>query len=337
MKSILFLPDAAEQMNQKVSKRIAPHLFLFCNYQPDQIKVFSSDAKFCQGVMNLYKLIVDASIISMLPKIARINKISFDNKRLDEHIRTISMLRTVLGHNVSIRNGTGDLQKQYDLWLKQVTGKTELKKEEDYEPAVKALEQIGIDIFKILARFIDQAAVCSRKENVTASWEEIIFTFYTKRSGQKIFLGQMRDAYLSRCPTGGNYFQKHRLNLKLAHWFQCYYCQKKEAQIDNLQKILTVYGKNLNKSVCINIQTEIEEGENELTILKRDIALKLKVDSPNNLSFYHYQEYYCMELDKKLKNILNEIKESGQGNMLPESLIQKLIEEEFTDIHSEDF
>ncbi len=337
MKSILFFPDLTELLNQKVSKKIAPHLFLFCHYQPDQVRVFSFDARFCQGVMNLYKLVVDASIIGMLYKIAKPNKIVFDQKKLDGHIKTISMLRTVLGHNISEQNGTSDLQKQYESWLKQATGKTVIQNAEDYEPAVKILEQMGADICRILDQFINQAALRPERKEVAASWEETIFAFYKKSPGQKIFLGQMKDAYLSRCYAGSINIQKNRLKRKLACWFQSYYCQKQEEQIRNLHKILDVYGAKLDKNVCRQIQVEAEEEEHRLEEIKRKVASKLGVISTDYLTPYQYQEYYFLEMNQKLQDALLRMKKSGKGSMLPESLMQELIEKEFAEIHSEDF
>lgn len=337
MNNVLFWPEKTEYINKKVSKEIASHLFLFCNYQPDEIQVFGHDAKFLLGVMNLYKLIVDASIILMLPQIARTNKVQYNKEKLDSYIKNISVLRTVLCHNVSVENGESDLQAQYKLWLKKTIGKIELQEEKDYEKAVKTLETMGDDICKYLCDFINKAKFCPRKINVITSWEEAIFSFYKKKSGIKIFLGQMKDVYLSRCSMGSNHFQIHRLKQKVAHWFQCYYCQKGEVQIENLQKILDIHGKKLSKDVCSSIEKELIMEKGKLEAIKKEIALKLGLVSPERLTFYHYQEYYCMELDLKLRNTLIVMKKSGEANMLPESLMQELIENEFVDIHSEDF
>lgn len=335
MKNVLFSAEETDMLNQKVSRQIAPHLFLFCNYQPDLVKVFNPDAQFLEGVMNLYKLVFDAGIIVMIPKIARLNKVSYDKNSLEDRIRTVHMLRTVLAHNVSDRNGTGELHQQFKYWIKQVTGKTEISLDTDYQAAISVLEKTGSGICEILNQFIEQAALCKKQESIISTWEDVIFEFYKKKTNEYIFLGQMRNAYLSRCSNGS--IQNNRLKRKVADWFRCFYCKKEEDQINNLQKILDEYGQNLSSDVCKDIKQEIQTEKEKLIEKNMQIADAVHCSSPARLTVYHYQEYYCLDLVVKLKKTLQKMKESGQANMLPEYLMQELIEEEFGDVHSEDF
>lgn len=60
MENILFSNTPAEELNKLVRTKIAEHLFLICHYEPC-VNVFSEDAKFVAGCLNLYKAVIDSS------------------------------------------------------------------------------------------------------------------------------------------------------------------------------------------------------------------------------------------------------------------------------------
>ena len=62
MENILFSNTPAEELNKLVRTKIAEHLFLICHYEPC-VDVFSEDAKFVAGCLNLYKAVIDSSCI----------------------------------------------------------------------------------------------------------------------------------------------------------------------------------------------------------------------------------------------------------------------------------
>ena len=59
MENILFSNTPAEELNKLVRTKIAEHLFLICHYEPC-VNVFSEDAKFVAGCLNLYKAVIDS-------------------------------------------------------------------------------------------------------------------------------------------------------------------------------------------------------------------------------------------------------------------------------------
>ena len=65
MENILFSNTPAEELNKLVRTKIAEHLFLICHYEPC-VDVFSEDAKFVAGCLNLYKAVIDSSCITIL-------------------------------------------------------------------------------------------------------------------------------------------------------------------------------------------------------------------------------------------------------------------------------
>ena len=66
MDDILFSSDIADELNDLVCKKIANHLFLFCNYEPGIPNALTMDGQYFLGVQNLYRLYIDCSCI--LPK-----------------------------------------------------------------------------------------------------------------------------------------------------------------------------------------------------------------------------------------------------------------------------
>lgn len=333
MKSIVFSPEAAELLNGKVASKIAPHLFLVCNYEPEQILLFGTDAKFVQGGLNLYRFVIDASIIHEIDKIAKKCNIGYD-RSLKDYIRDISIIRTAFSHNLSQKNGTGYQQEAYNEWLKRAINKDQIMAAEDYEKALEKLEKMGADIYRILDRFLDKAAGVQDKNALISVWEETIISFYLKKSNENIFLGQMRDAYLSRCVNGK--IEKKNLKYNIAKWFQSFFCQKHEDRIKELENILRLYGSRMRKDDILKVEKDIDLHKSSLDAIKTQVATAICYGDQSRVSVYAYQQYYLANLKDKLNNILSVVK-CTNGTMLPEDMLQQLIEEEFKGIRGEDF
>lgn len=334
MRSLLFFPDVAEALNKKVMKNIAPHLFISCNYTPDRVKIFSTDAQFICGVMNLYKFAYDSSIVNSIGKLIKRNRLQCDDNGLKECLDIVQMLRTVTSHNVSEKNGTGDMQKKYDQWLEYAIQKKDISCAEDYEKAVEALELLGEELGNIIRYFVNQASHCQDKENLIKAWEEIIFEFYKKQNNERIFQGQMREAYLSRSCRNIN---ERQINRKIARWCKNYYLQRYEDLIYYYQDILARTQQKLSLKELEQIRDAIRNLRNNLEEINQKVADAVRHGDVTTLNDFSYKDYYFMNLDSALREILGEIKSSGDGSMLPEDLMQRLIERDFEGIRSDDF
>ena len=70
--------------------------------------------------------------------------------------------------------------------------------------------------------------------------------------------------------------------------------------------------------------------------IQKQVAKKICHDNIDALNDYSYKEYYFMNLKQSLRAVLADAKQQGL-TMLPEDLMQLLIERDFNEIHSEDF
>lgn len=340
MKSLLFSPDLAETLNNKISNQLAPHLFMFCNYQPDNIKVFSYDAQFLLGVLNLYKLVIDASIVKFIGNIAEVAQINFDKKSLNEYLNQIQLLRAIIGHNISEQNGMGNQLIEYKLWLNHVTGKSEITAASDYEMAFKELGIISENLYKVLDDFVSRVSkVVNKKSEIISSWEDQIFSFYKRDSNQIIYLKQMNEAYLSRCNPSR--IQRKQLSDKVANWIRSYYRQEVEDKIEEQKALFDKFapklkGADLNK-LEKNINHKINEYSDFLLKIEEKVLIATRCDDIKKLSAYHYQKFFLSELDFKLRKALVQIKINKNSTMLPQDLMQAVIELCFDNIRTEDF
>ena len=104
MENILFSNTPAEELNKLVRTKIAEHLFLICHYEPC-VNVFSEDAKFVAGCLNLYKAVIDSScIIRKLTKKGWLKNNEYPceaSEDLRACVDTIKVLRTAWAHNQS--------------------------------------------------------------------------------------------------------------------------------------------------------------------------------------------------------------------------------------------
>lgn len=328
-RSVLFYPDEAIELNKSVQEKIAPHLFLFCNYNPAPLKAFSVDARFFKAVLNFYKLLIDSGVVNRVNKLCKEAKVLFDLKQLKKYEDWASNARTVAGHNLSERNGTDGEILKYERWLKEVVGKTEIECVEDYEKPLQTLEGMAASTMKILKDFVDCMSAVSPKDKVIASWEQCIIEFYCKDMNKAIFLGQIKEAYAS-VHRGGN-VDFGVTDFKVSKWIQDSYYRREEREIKNLQVMLDyVVCKNLGESVRIQLQQKIQEAQVRMD--QREITAAAELGCNINVfrsSVYNYKRHYCCKLKDKLNTTLNRIKQIDSGTMMPHDIMQKIIAEDF--------
>lgn len=216
--SILFDGNTADALNDAVKSKVAAHLFMFCNYNPGPVDTYSVDARFIQGVLNLYKLLIDCSIVGSVTKMCA-NAISQSRLYDLKHYRNdASVLRTALAHNIDARNWTGEAVCEYTSWLQRESGKDKAESADDYAVLLQKLETIANDAMAILNDFVDKIAMSEQKDDAIARWENCIIDFYSKgTTGKQIFEGQLRDAYLATHTSARRNGCK---NLDVARWIQ---------------------------------------------------------------------------------------------------------------------
>ena len=197
MNNILSSPAPSEVLNTEVASDISKHLFLVCNYNPNSIEVFSTDAKFTVGVLNMYSFLIDASICAGLIKIA--NKYSLKSlSKLVDIVDEICSLRTFLAHNEDYRNGTEDDRIKAERWFSNTIGKKVPESVGDYEKPLSKLVQYGNETFDALQIFIQEVAKHRRVNDIIADWEEEIISFYKKPIRKNIFMGNLKMSFKAR-------------------------------------------------------------------------------------------------------------------------------------------
>lgn len=328
-RSVLFYPDEAMELNKSVQEKIAPHLFLFCNYNPTPLKAFSADARFFKAVLNFYKLLIDSGVVNRVNKLCKEGNILFDLKQLKKYEDWANNARTVAGHNLSEQNSTDGEILKYERWLKEVIGKTEIECVEDYEKPLQKLEGMAASTMKILKDFVDFVSTVSPKDKIIASWEQCIIEFYCKDMNKTIFLGQIKEAYASIHRGGNGDFDV--TDFKVSKWIQDSYYRREEREIKNLQVMLDyVVCKNLGESVRIQLQQKIQEAQASME--QREITAAGELGCNINVfrsSVYNYKKHYCCKLKDKLNIALNKIKQIDSGTMMPHDIMQKIIAEDF--------
>lgn len=158
MDDILFSSDIADELNDLVCKKIANHLFLFCNYEPGIPNALTMDGQYFLGVQNLYRLYIDCSCI--LPK-QNMMKMWLDSASYQKYRivkNTIQLLRSCIDHNNSSYNGRRE-EKQledYRQWLRRVIQKDTVADQNDYQLLVDALRHLSQQMYDLAKQAIEK-------------------------------------------------------------------------------------------------------------------------------------------------------------------------------------
>lgn len=326
MRSILFFKDGSDELNDDVTSLVAPHLFLTCNYEPGLTLAFSADAKFIVGVLNLYKLVIDCSVINQLRTISQdIMGVHCDWQRLTKIIDTIQMLRTAIGHNVSDGNGNGNIAISYKNWLKSVTGKSEMRSEDDYEAALVEIDNMGQTVFSFAKDFISQAGKLTERELLIQNWEDAIFRFYTSGFKKDLFVGQVKLAYMAKKSF---VVKEDLLSRNVAKWFWWYYCKEPMLQKLRYEDLIEKFSCKMKMNDIAKLQEKVVEADKELQKIEEEVAMVQCKGDISKLTHYKYQDYYLRTLETELRSILEEVK-AASGTMYPHDIMQHLILKKF--------
>jgi len=276
MKNPLFSPDPAEELNAKI-QAFAPHLFLLAHYNP-ATDILGETETFTRAALNLYRFMIDAGILSKLPKILNGFVTGAALKNLNK-IKTIShdsdTLRTYLAHNCDERNATQQTIKNMQTWIYSATGKRQLSTE-DYNLACEHVEREAKEAFDATRKIITAIATHKRAKEIKTRLENELCNYYTGTVGSSIICGQIhmcRIAYNSRWINCGDY---HCAADFARQWAQY---QKGFTQ-STTQKPLTLYQKDLIKRMKERVK---EEHESVDTLLPEGLLQKLIIEDMNAL------------------------------------------------------
>lgn len=320
--TILFDYTLAETLNEKV-KKIAGHLFLFCEYDTGMYPVFSADAKFLLGVLNLYRVTVDASIVHKLQNVAEYtSSTSLRNiyKKIQPIVEESQMLRSVVAHNQG--KWTGGNTCAYRQWVLERIQKKSIEGVEDYTLLLGALSDLADRLVSSLEKFIETAAQLNDKKIICA-WQDLLLEFYRKDQGKRMIQHQIAEVYYARLAGQRNTIVDEGAIRKkeLAVWIERRYVGdalvKKKKWADFLAD---THGLCQNTKQAI--QQKIEEAEQEVQRIKEDVSSKCK-KREDKLTPYDYWDVYLMYIFDMLKDRLNNVKEGD--SMLPDGILQEII------------
>lgn len=319
MSSILFSPDAAEEINKKIQEKIDKHLFLLCNYNPDSLKSYSYDAKFILGTMNMYKLLIDTGVCNKIGGIKKRYSLSFDYKRLEEIISIINSFRTYLGHNEDYRNGNEDDKAIVERWFSRLIGKKYPETADQYEKPLDEMTKYGEECVKLLNSFVEEVSKHTKRPEIITEWENLIFDFYKRPNSKNIIKGHIRLAYQARKGSASNYREGD-----IAMWTENMLFYAEQSKIDNLSNLAK--GSSLPTKALKDISDKISENEALIRDKKREISTCLK-KAESELKAFDYLDYYVSNFPER---IIEEYKAGKLESLLPQDAVQQIIENDYS-------
>jgi len=321
--NILFEQVLAEELNERVRK-IAGHLFLFCDYSPSTYPVFSSDAKFLLGVLNLYWLTVDASIVSKLGIIAKktssvtLRNIYFDTIKpiVDES----QMLRAVFAHNQGKWEG-GHIFA-YHEWIFEHLQKREIEGVEDYSSLFVVLLERADKLVSSLENFLAEAAKLNRKEIISV-WEDLLLKFYRRNQGREMIRCQIEETYCALLAENRNsaVYRDALKTGKIEEWIKKRYLGEFLAEKQRWSALIEER-KICDPRTIQQLQKKIEEAENNIQKTNEYIGLKC-AKQLKKLRPYDYLNTYILDTLDKFKDRLSTLKDGD--SMLPHGILQEII------------
>lgn len=328
-KNILWSSEESVRLNKKIQDNIAKHLFLTCNYEIGPLQqVISEDAKYVTAVLNLYKFLIDSSIINRLDLLREgHSEICYEYRKLKKIIDTASALRTVCAHNESERSGNDYDLAVYNDWVKSILGKTEISTFAQYEKLRLELEEKADEAVRIVNDFIDSAQKAADQDSLIKEWEKLILRFYSTGNSGNIVKGQLKRAYKAQWVTGGH-DPRDITNRDVAEWIKKMYYRDEQKEIDKFQNIIDFSHKTpLSNKVLVQIKAKIEDNKNKIREKKSDIEKEIGADIDNNV--YLYLEYYIKKFPGKLNKAIETKNADEYGTLLPQDIVQYMINEDF--------
>ncbi len=327
--NILWSSEESVRLNKKIQDNIAKHLFLTCNYEIGPLQqVISEDAKYLTAVLNLYKFLIDSSIINRLDSLRKgHSEIHYEYRKLRKIIDISKALRTVCSHNESEKSGNDFDLAVYSDWVKSIIGKTEINTFAQYEKLRLELEKKAEEAVRIVNDFIDSAQGVADQGSLIKEWENLILKFYSTGNSDNIIKGQLKRAYKAQWITGGH-APRDITNRDVAEWIKKMYYRDEQKEIDEFQNIIEFSRKTpLSSKVLAQIQVKIAENENKIMAKKSAIKKEIGADIDNNV--YLYLDYYIKKFPEKLSKAVEMKNADEYGTLLPQDIVQYMINEDF--------
>lgn len=321
MNSIITSAEPTELLNKKVAAKIAKHLFLFCNYTPESIVAFSDDAKFLKGILNLYKAMYDVGIFDRKDGLVRRYLNSQDSARIGMIMQLIHSMRTLIAHNENYYNVGEENKECAERWFVEVIGKKQPEFLEEYVKPLCEITNYGNEYVKIVDKFVDEVSKKANKENIIKEWEKQIFKFYKKSNSKNIFKGNLKEAYQAHKGSA------HESSIyEIAMWVQKMYLFDEQSKIKALSDLPK--GRRLSTKVLKEIEKKIKDNEEKLYNKKCTIA-KNNNKEVDDLKPFDYLNYYIAMLPQR---IVDEFENDSCGSLLPQDIVQVIIEKDFSEI-----
>lgn len=326
--SILWSSEESVRLNKKIQDNIAKHLFLICNYEVGPLQqVISEDAKYLTAVLNLYKFLIDSSIINKLDSLRKgHSEIYYEHRKLRKIIDIAKVLRTVYAHNESEESGNDYDLDVYNNWVKSIIGKTEITTSGQYEKLRLELEAKADEAVSILNDFIDSAQKAVDQSSLIKEWENLILRFYSTGNSDNIVKGQLKRAYKAQWVTDGH-APRDITNRDVAEWIKKMYYHDEQKEIDKFQNIIELSRKTpLSSKVMAQIQAKITENEHKIRA-KKSVIKEIEADIDNNI--YLYLDYYIKKFPERLRKAVKTKNADEYGTLLPQDIVQYIINEDF--------
>lgn len=322
-KEVIYGVEETDAVNRVVQEKIANHLFLTCNYAPSPYVIYSEDAKFVVGILNLYKYVIDGSIIDKIPNMISENMEGVINrKEFGEKINLVKALRTVYCHNESQVSGNDDDVKRVDAWILKRPQSVQ-----DYVILNRKLQTLASEIDSLIYKFIEVGSKCKQKPLLISNWEEEIADFYRRPNTMQILRGQLKKFYAARF---GIQDIDSSMNYRVAKCVGQYYIGELEAELEKVKKKYNILSPQ-SRSV---LASYVNKKENELLNRKNEIIKRLGKDAkkPEDLDKnpYMYIDYYMTELPQKIIDFMNSTADTNvYGTLLPQDIVQYIIKQDF--------
>lgn len=333
-------------LNERVRLNIDKQLFLFCNYASTGFVWIGDDAKYINGVLELYNIVKDTNFV--FSKIRYIlcgeehgngSKILQERwyKELKETIILINIFRSVHAHNINRSNGFIEKKEviEYEAWVEKVIGKKIPETKEDYEVLLSAIEEISIICEKLTNSFLTYVEKASDKEEIVSRWKKVVLETYKKK--RDVFYGQLGDFYEALCKRDSITYSyiKDRTTLvyKLNCWIKNYYMQPFTNEINKYNQLYIMVSKKITKSSLKEMERNIDAKKKEVQAEKEKLYEKIRekcnINISEELSINVYADYF---FECTLPQMMQDAIQQEQCNLLPQNIFQEIIKKHFLEI-----
>lgn len=335
LKSISFEKDT-KRINDEIKQNIASHLWMFCGYKDSITPAKNFDAKYIKAILDLYNVIIDSSLVTRLygqrgiaPKNKK-NRKQFNT--LENIIKTISMLRTVVSHTVSEENSREEISREFENWQLAHCGNKNPSEDEDFEKLIIELSDLEFKCFNLLDSFIkDTISLNSNsKDEMIETWEDSIIEYYFKTTNQNMFTNKLIEWYKMKEPNASSQINKIGIYSAISGWVmkKIYF---KEEYIEQLNEAKANEAVKLTDDEVNTIDQAINDAQLSIDEKKMEVANFVgKSDRLGDLTYGDYMKHFLSKeiLGKKMRDSIPEIK-SKNLTLLPQDLFGYIIKNEF--------